>query len=160
MWNDDFFGVKGEDPAELALIDRINLYFKGNSSIPFSDEERVWVNRTENTKSFQDVTDLATELYEYCSEKQDEKELDQMPELNLDDLKGSDRQEEIEIDNSGDQEFEDQEGEGDSNQTSSGLTDEMMDELEDRMYDDHIGGETMRFWSMQSPWLEPIRNPK
>ena len=69
------------------MIDRINLYFKGNSSIPFSDEERVWVNRTENTKSFQDVTDLATELYEYCSEKQDEKELDQMPELNLDDLK-------------------------------------------------------------------------
>ena len=23
-----------------------------------------------------------------------------------------------------------------------------------------LGGETMRFWSMQSPWLEPIRNPK
>ena len=142
LWNDDFFGVKGEDPAELALIDRINLYFKGNSSIPFSDEERVWVNRTENTKSFQDVTDLATELYEYCSEKQDEKELDQMPELNLDDLKGSDRQEEIELEDSDDGELEEEKGEGQVNAPSSGLTEEELDELEDKMYDDHIGGET------------------
>ena len=142
LWNDDFFGVKGEDPAELALIDRINLYFKGNSSIPFSDEERVWVNRTENTKSFQDVTDLATELYEYCSEKQDEKELDQMPELNLDDLKGSDRQEEIELEDNDDGELEEEQGEDQVNAPSSGLTEKELDELEDRMYDDHIGGET------------------
>ena len=142
LWNDDFFGVKGEDPAELALIDRINLYFKGNSSIPFSDEERVWVNRTENTKSFKDVTDLATELDEYCSEKQDEKELDQLPELNLDDLKGSDRQEEIELEDSDDGELEEEQAEDQVNAPSSGLTEKELDELEDRMYDDHIGGET------------------
>ena len=144
LWNDDFFGVKGEDPAELSLIDRINLYFKGNSSIPFSDEEKVWVNRTANTKSFQDVTDLATELYEYCSEVQDAKELDEMPEVpdNLDDLEGSNFEQEFDINDSDDGESEEEKGEGEVNTPSNGLTDEELDELEDRMYDDHIGGKT------------------
>ena len=38
LWDMDFFGVKHDDQSKLALIDRINLYFKGNASIPFSDE--------------------------------------------------------------------------------------------------------------------------
>ena len=144
LWDDDFFGVKGEDSAKLALIDRINLYFKGNSSIPFSDDERVWVNRTANTKSFQDVTDLATELYAYCSDKQDQKELDTIPNDidNLDDIQGSNFDEEINIDNSDDGESEEENKEGQSNTSSSELTDELLDELEDRMYNDHVGGET------------------
>ena len=131
LWNDDFFGVKGEDPAELSLIDRINLYFKGNSSIPFSDEEKVWVNRTANTKSFQDVTDLAVELYEYCSEKQDAKELDEMPEVpdNLDDLEGSNFEQEFDINDSDDGESEEEKGEGEVNTPRSELTDEQLDEL-------------------------------
>lgn len=144
LWDDDFFGVKGEDSAKLSLIDRINLYFKGNSSIPFSDDERVWVNRTANTKSFQDVTDLATELYEYCSGVQDAKELDTIPNDidNLDDLQGSNFDEEINIDNSDDGESEEENREGQSNTSSSEITDELLDELEDRMYNDHVGGET------------------
>ena len=63
LWNDDFFGVKHEDLDNLPLIDRINLYFKGNRSMPFTDEEQHWVEKVDNTKSFQDVVDLANEMY-------------------------------------------------------------------------------------------------
>ena len=74
LWDRDFFGVKNDDPQTLSLIDRINLYFKGNPNIPFADEELVWVKRAEQTTTFQDVVNLAIELYEFCSEKQEDKE--------------------------------------------------------------------------------------
>ena len=74
LWEQDFFGVKDDDPNTLSLIDRINLYFKGNPNIPFADEEIVWVKRAEKTVSFQDVVELAKELYEFCANKQEEKE--------------------------------------------------------------------------------------
>ena len=74
LWDRDFFGVKNDDPQTLSLIDRINLYFKGNFNIPFADEELVWVNRAKYTTTFQDVVELAIELYEFCSEKQEDKE--------------------------------------------------------------------------------------
>ena len=81
LWEQDFFGVKNDDPNTLSLIDRINLYFKGNPNIPFADEEMVWVNRAEKTKTFQEVVDLAKELYEFCSQKQENKEDMNMPPL-------------------------------------------------------------------------------
>jgi len=94
LWNEDFFGVKHEDPTTLSLIDRINLYFKGNPSIPFSDDEMVWVRRADQTKTFKDVVDLSKELYEYCSEKQDHKEEMMMPSTE-DGQSQADREEEI-----------------------------------------------------------------
>ena len=81
LWEQDFFGVKNDDPNILSLIDRINLYFKGNPNIPFADEEMVWINRAEKTKTFQEVIDLAKELYEFCSQKQETKEDMSMPPL-------------------------------------------------------------------------------
>jgi hypothetical protein len=94
LWNEDFFGVKHEDPTTLSLIDRINLYFKGNPSIPFSDDEKLWVERANKTKTFKDVVDLSKELYEYCSEKQDHKEEMMMPSAE-DGQSQADREEEI-----------------------------------------------------------------
>ena len=79
LWEQDFFGVKNDDPKTLSLIDRINLYFKGNPNIPFADEEMVWVNRAEKTKTFQDVIELAKELYDFCASKQEDKEEMVMP---------------------------------------------------------------------------------
>ena len=79
LWDQDFFGVKDQDPQTLSLIDRINLYFKGNPDIPFADEELVWVKRAEKTITFQDVVDLAKELYDFCADKQEEKECPPMP---------------------------------------------------------------------------------
>lgn len=74
LWDDDFFGVKGDDYDTLSLIDRVNLYFKGNPSIPFTDEEMIWVNRAANTKTFKDVVDLAREMWDHANQKQEEKE--------------------------------------------------------------------------------------
>ena len=45
LWNDDFFGVKHENLEDLPLIDRINLYFKGNRSMPFEEDENIWVEK-------------------------------------------------------------------------------------------------------------------
>ncbi len=68
----DFFGTSGKDVSKLNLIDRINLYFKGNSDITFSDEEKVWVDRTANTKTPDEVLDLAEELYKWMEENESE----------------------------------------------------------------------------------------
>lgn len=74
LWNQDFFGVKSSDISKLSLIDRINLFFKGNSSIEFSAEEMVFVDRASKTNTFQEVIDLAMDLYEFAKQKQMQKE--------------------------------------------------------------------------------------
>ena len=68
----DFFGTSGKDVSKLNLIDRINLFFKGNSGITFSEEEKVWVDRTAKTKTPDDVLDLAEELYKWMEENESE----------------------------------------------------------------------------------------
>ncbi|AIX40071.1 peptidase [Synechococcus phage ACG-2014a] len=80
LWNNDFFGVNDDDIEKLSLIDRINLYFKGNADISFTVEEQVWVDRTSNTKTFDDVVDLAKDLWKYANEKEDEKDHKVMPQ--------------------------------------------------------------------------------
>jgi hypothetical protein len=104
LWDRDFFGVKNDDPQTLSLIDRINLYFKGNPNIPFADEEMVWINRAENTKTFEDVLQLSKELYDYVSEKQEEpQEFPPMPSS-----KNGEKQADREIESSDDGESEQQ----------------------------------------------------
>ena len=68
----DFFGTNGKDISELGLIDRINLFFKGNSDVVFSDEENVWVDRAAKTETPKEVLDLAEELYSYMEENMPE----------------------------------------------------------------------------------------
>ena len=80
LWNADFFGVNDDDIEKLSLIDRINLYFKGNADISFTVEEQVWVDRTSNTKTFDDVVNLAKDLWKYANEKEDEKDQKVMPQ--------------------------------------------------------------------------------
>jgi hypothetical protein len=95
LWEQDFFGVKNDDPKTLSLIDRINLYFKGNPNIPFADEEIVWVKRAETTTTFQDVVELAKELYDFCASKQEDKEeMPPMPQSG-DGQQSADREEEV-----------------------------------------------------------------
>ena len=95
LWDMDFFGVKGDDVETISLIDRINLYFKGNPQMPFSDEEMVWVRRAATTKTFDDVLELARDLYDYCAQKQEEKE--EMPPMpqSEDGEQSADREEEM-----------------------------------------------------------------
>ena len=141
LWHKDFFGVADEDINELAFIDRINLYFKGNSELEFTDEESVWINRVATTKTFDDVLELSRELYEWAKSKEDQKaaELPQQMEVNWDSPSAG---------NEIDQEFQPEEGSEKSepnNKPISEMTDEeLLDELEDKMYEDDsdpVGGE-------------------
>ena len=68
----DFFGTKGKDINSLNLIDRINLFFKGQPGVEFSDEEKVWVNRSVMTETPDEVLDLAEELYAWMEENESE----------------------------------------------------------------------------------------
>ena len=64
----DFFGTSGKDLATFNLIDRINLFFKGNTDVVFSDEEKVWVDRTAKTETPDNVLDLAEELIAWMTD--------------------------------------------------------------------------------------------
>ena len=48
----DFFGIEDTDVSTMTLIDRINLYFKGNPDIQFSDEEKCFVEMTGASETF------------------------------------------------------------------------------------------------------------
>ena len=71
----DFFGLDGKDASELNLIDRINLFFK-KQKVEFTDEEKVWVKRVAETKTPDDVLDLAEELYAWMAENAPEEDGD------------------------------------------------------------------------------------
>ena len=57
----------------IAFIDRINLFYKGCYDMEFTDEERVYVERAGATKTFDEVVELAIELYGLMEEKDLEK---------------------------------------------------------------------------------------
>jgi hypothetical protein len=72
LHNRDFFGLKknGVKVSELSLIDRLNLYFKsyGHLSVPFSEDERVWVERVSAAMTFDDVLNVVNDLYDSFTE--------------------------------------------------------------------------------------------
>ena len=63
--SNNFFGTKGQDISKLNLIDRINLHYKHFVDISFSDAEMVWVEKSNQTITPDDVLELAKELYDY-----------------------------------------------------------------------------------------------
>jgi hypothetical protein len=71
MNEQDIFGLVKHNlvVADLPLIDRINLHYKlGNHLyVPFTDEERVWLDKIDKLKTWEDVVALCKELY--ASEK-------------------------------------------------------------------------------------------
>ena len=74
----DFFKLKGVDVNTMLLIDRINLYFKTNQPIDFTDEELVYVERTSAVETIDEAIALAVELYEF-SKKQAKTEKQETP---------------------------------------------------------------------------------
>ena len=84
--------LHGQDLLELAnrdinidmpLIDRLNLHFKiglfGLETIPFTADEQQYVTRMAETKTFEEVMELARELYELHMSEQEQEE-PQQPE--------------------------------------------------------------------------------
>ena len=67
----DFFQLENEDISKMNLADKINLYFKiGNFiDVPFdSYEESVLVQKVADVETFQEVLQVAEELYQYCKD--------------------------------------------------------------------------------------------
>ena len=70
----DFFDIKDRDLEKFNLIDRINLHFKigAYACIPFSNKEKVFVNKVEQVETFQDVINVCHEICEYLKENQED----------------------------------------------------------------------------------------
>ncbi|SVD29025.1 uncharacterized protein METZ01_LOCUS381879, partial [marine metagenome] len=87
---DDFFGIKGKDLSELNLIDKINIHFKigAQARVQFSNEERPYIVRCNNLKTFDEVMELATELFERQKERTEE-EIKSMTQEQLEELMAS-----------------------------------------------------------------------
>ena len=66
--NNNFFGTKGQDVSKLNLIDRINLHYKHFANVSFSEAEMVWVEKSNQTNTPDDVLELAKELYGYIQD--------------------------------------------------------------------------------------------
>ena len=83
---DDFFGLRknNREINKLNFIDRINLHYKigAIARVEFSDEEMVYINRCENLETFEQVMDLALELFEKQKAETEEK----LESLTLEDL--------------------------------------------------------------------------
>ena len=67
----DFFGTAVRPLDSFSLIDRINLHFKvGNLiDVPFSPDEYEYVHKVDKVETFDEVFDLAKELYGDALEK-------------------------------------------------------------------------------------------
>ena len=78
MYKDNFFGTKGKDIMNYALIDKINLYYKSSKRLDFkfTNKEKILVDAVDKCKSFDDVLKLAEDILGYCK-----KELEKKPEL-------------------------------------------------------------------------------
>ena len=78
----DFFSVQGEDLSTYSLIDRINLHFKIGASamIPFSIEEKLFVARTDLAETFEEVLQIAQDVYSFSQAEKTEVEIPFTPE--------------------------------------------------------------------------------
>ena len=123
----DFFNVNGKDLSKLNLIDRINMHYKNVPNVPFSNDELEWVDKANQTKTSDDVLNLAIELQDWMKENQKDTESDEMFESDIimpDTNESEDTDDEnSESDDSnssenGDQESDNTDGDGDGNSDS------------------------------------------
>ena len=103
----NFFETLDKDISNYNLIDRINLHYKHHSDVTFSDEEMVWVKKTNETITPDDVIELAKELVAFIEENPES----QGKTPNTDDLMVLDIGESIDGDNSDQDENSEEESE-------------------------------------------------
>ena len=84
---DNFFGIKGKDLSKLILIDKINIHFKigAQARVKFTDEERPYIKRCLNLTTFEEVMELASELFD-LQKQNTEDELKSMTQDQLESL--------------------------------------------------------------------------
>jgi len=70
---EDFFQIADENIDLMNLADKANLYFKIGSfvNISFNGKEQILISKISNTETFNDVLDVAEELYNFCKQEQE-----------------------------------------------------------------------------------------
>ena len=73
--DEDFFCIENEDVNKMNLADKANLYFKIGKfvDIDFNSQERALIQKISDAETFDDVLDVAEELYKYCKQQQEMK---------------------------------------------------------------------------------------
>ena len=68
LHNEDLFQVKNKNISEMILADRVNLHYKIGTyyDIPFSTDERFFINKIDLCETFEDTLKAAKALYDYC----------------------------------------------------------------------------------------------
>lgn len=119
---DDFFCIKDEDLSKMNLIDRINLHFKIGvfALVPFTEKEQVFVDRTANAETFDEVLRICEDLVDFIDQQQ-QMQIDNVPQ-NAPETSGSGSnsgKSSFDSDDAEDGETEDSEGRGEDNQNQS-----------------------------------------
>ena len=73
--DEDFFCIENEDVNKMNLADKANLYFKIGKfvDIDFNSQERILIQKISDAETFDDVLDVAEELYNHCKKQQEMK---------------------------------------------------------------------------------------
>ena len=134
----DFFGKIGDEANNMRFIDRLNVFTKSGhleNTIEFNDQEKSFIEKSNHLETFDDVIDLAKQIFAYSKEENYDKEKDplfqQLKEIEQDKL---DQQE---LDNQSEQsESEDSQDPGDQEQEQEQSGD---DKEEDKQEDNTSG---------------------
>lgn len=73
----DFFGIKNKEVSTMRFIDRLNIHYKigAFAQVPFHNEIEIdFVKRAFETQTFDDVFNLAKEIYAYEKEQQSQQQ--------------------------------------------------------------------------------------
>lgn len=121
LHDQDFFSIKNENIDNLSLIDRINLYFKLGTRLrlKFTDEERVFVRRAEQTITFDDVIKLAEDILAYAKKKREEENEQEENSFTIA-MEGEDGEESDDFDDFDEDEADDSDDESGNQRSSKG----------------------------------------
>ena len=143
----DFFGINEKDLSKLNLIDKINMHYKHVPNIPFEDNELEWVEKANQTKTADDVLNLAVELQEWMYSQEKDK-TDEMFDIDLpfnesenDDIENQDEKNSSNMESDDTEETEDESEDGDSTSGSGSDRNDNQKENESSLNKSKDGGE-------------------
>lgn len=146
LFDIDFFGLSKLDITNLNLIDRINLQRKVGyiQEINFTDEEKIFLEKVENVKTFADVIKVSKELQEYIKEEYENNKKEFVNQFELDeDLEFGQSQEiETDLQEKEEIEFESDNQTFDTDEFDSDFTEELEDHL--RSFTDEASQEEIK----------------
>jgi hypothetical protein len=75
----NFFGTQGKNLESYSFLDRVNLHYKLGSlaMIPFSDEEKEYVELVDTCKTFDDVIKVSQTLIQFVKEQKEKEQEEQ-----------------------------------------------------------------------------------